>query len=66
MASIRAAYDRCRTRFSWATDDVMLCDNLRVCHGREPFTGARKVLVSMSDPADYSMFGVPTTPAAGR
>lgn len=66
MANIRQAYDTCRTRFSWETDDVMLVDNLRMCHGREPFTGARKVLVSMSDPADYSMFPVTATPASGR
>jgi hypothetical protein len=59
MTNIRDAYARCRTRFSWAVDDVMLVDNLRMCHGREPFTGARKVLVSMSDPADYSMFPLP-------
>jgi hypothetical protein len=61
MAEVRRAYEACKTRFSWQRDDVMLLDNLRMCHGREPFTGARKVLVSMSNPAGYDDF--PLLPA---
>lgn len=56
MAEIRRAYDVCRVRFPWRREDVMLLDNLRMCHGREPFTGHRKVLVSMTSPADYGQF----------
>jgi alpha-ketoglutarate-dependent taurine dioxygenase len=59
MAEVRAAYERCKVRFAWRRNDVMLLDNLRICHGRDPFIGARKVLVSMSDPSDFSMFSVP-------
>jgi len=31
----------------WAQGDLVLIDNVLVCHGRMPFTGKRKILVSM-------------------
>jgi len=33
----------------WYTGDLMLIDNIAVGHGRRSFTGARRVLVAMSD-----------------
>ncbi|MFJ8147811.1 TauD/TfdA family dioxygenase [Streptomyces sp. NPDC096094] len=33
----------------WRTGDVLLIDNVSLAHGRRPFTGARRVLVAMSD-----------------
>ncbi|MFJ6079768.1 TauD/TfdA family dioxygenase [Streptomyces sp. NPDC092369] len=33
----------------WAPGDLLLIDNVLVGHGRRPFTGARRVLVAMSD-----------------
>jgi hypothetical protein len=33
----------------WRLGDLMLIDNVLVGHGRRPFTGARRVLVAMSD-----------------
>jgi alpha-ketoglutarate-dependent taurine dioxygenase len=54
MESIRAAYDASAARFEWQVDDVLLLDNLHVAHGRDPFTGDRKVLVAMSDPLSFS------------
>jgi alpha-ketoglutarate-dependent taurine dioxygenase len=62
MDTIRAAYAQCKVSFSWEKDDVMLLDNLRICHGREPFTGPRRVLVSMADPATFSQFIATTAP----
>jgi alpha-ketoglutarate-dependent taurine dioxygenase len=58
FANIRDAYEKSTIRFPWQPNDVLLLDNLRVCHGRDPFTGARKVLVSMCSPANYSQFRV--------
>lgn len=58
MANIRSAYESCSVRFDWNADDIMLIDNLRVCHGREPFTGARKVLVAMTEAASFDEFPV--------
>lgn len=35
--------------FPWRAGDVLVVDNFLATHGREPFTGARRVLVAMSD-----------------
>jgi alpha-ketoglutarate-dependent taurine dioxygenase len=53
MDRVRAAYDASTVRFDWQVGDLAVLDNRRVCHGREPFTGARKVLVSMWNPGSY-------------
>lgn len=34
-------------RFEWQAGDVLVCDNFLVSHGRDPFTGPRKVLVAL-------------------
>ncbi len=44
---IRSIYKQEEVVFDWQEGDFMLLDNLRVAHGRKPFTGARTVLVSM-------------------
>ena len=50
LEQLHAAYDHERMRFPWQQYDVLLLDNMLVAHGREPFTGERKVLVGMVDP----------------
>ncbi|WP_444922428.1 amino acid adenylation domain-containing protein [Microbulbifer sp. CnH-101-G] len=35
--------------FNWKIGDLLLVDNLRITHGRMPFTGKRKILVAMSE-----------------
>lgn len=44
---IAAAYEQHSTAFTWRDGDVLLIDNLRVCHGRLPYTGSRKVIVAL-------------------
>jgi len=34
--------------FSWQRGDLLMVDNMLVCHGRRPFSGPRKILVSMT------------------
>jgi len=34
--------------FSWQRGDLLMVDNMLVCHGRRPFTPPRKILVSMT------------------
>lgn len=50
MGEIRNAYDSETVKFDWHRGDLLLVDNMLVAHGREPFTGARKVLVAMAEP----------------
>ncbi|GAB6041503.1 TauD/TfdA family dioxygenase [Endothiovibrio diazotrophicus] len=43
---VRDAFAACARQFDWRVGDVMLFDNMLSAHGRRPFTGSRKVLVS--------------------
>ncbi len=46
---INQAYEANTVREPWQAGDLMLVDNLRTAHGREPFEGPREVLVAMAD-----------------
>ena len=50
VALINTVYERHLVRESWQPGDVLLVDNIRTAHGREPYTGTRSVLVGMADP----------------
>lgn len=50
VAHLRAAYRGAITRFDYERDDVLIVDNMTAAHGREPFTGPRKVEVAMAEP----------------
>lgn len=49
VAAARDAFARRQQRFDWQLYDLLVIDNMRWSHGREAFTGDRRVLVSMSD-----------------
>ncbi|MEU6709043.1 TauD/TfdA family dioxygenase, partial [Streptomyces wuyuanensis] len=34
----------------WQPGDLMLVDNIRTAHSREPYDGPREILVGMADP----------------
>lgn len=47
LGKIRAAIAAEKRMFTWQEGDMLVCDNLLVSHGRQPFTGARRVLVAL-------------------
>ncbi|MEV5942884.1 TauD/TfdA family dioxygenase [Streptomyces sp. NPDC051994] len=47
---LRACYRAASTRFDWRADDVLVVDNMLTAHGREPFTGPRRIAVAMAEP----------------
>ncbi len=44
---VRAAADALATQFAWQHGDLLLVDNMKAAHGRNPYVGPREVLVSM-------------------
>ena len=52
-AAIAASY-QCTVDLEWQRGDVALLDNLRVMHGRRPFTGSRSILASLCSPISRS------------
>jgi alpha-ketoglutarate-dependent taurine dioxygenase len=52
VAHIRDAYAAETYVHRWASGDLLLLDNMLTAHGREPFTGERRVLVAMARPSN--------------
>jgi alpha-ketoglutarate-dependent taurine dioxygenase len=50
LEEMEDAYRQETVSFRWEQGDVLVLDNMLTSHGREPFAGPRKVLVSMADP----------------
>ncbi len=48
VAVIRDAYTSAQRSFRWEEGDVLLVDNMLAAHGRNPFSGPRKIAVAMS------------------
>jgi alpha-ketoglutarate-dependent taurine dioxygenase len=47
---LNEVYDANTAREPWQAGDLLLVDNVRTAHSREPFEGTREVLVAMADP----------------
>ncbi|GLZ42186.1 TauD/TfdA family dioxygenase [Actinokineospora sp. NBRC 105648] len=52
VAHLRACFRTASTRFDYQRDDLLVVDNMSVAHGREPFTGPRKIAVAMAEPSN--------------
>ncbi len=49
LRHIRETMFKQATVFPWRVGDVVMVDNVLVCHGRMPFSGQRKILLAMAD-----------------
>lgn len=53
LDEIRDAYKQETVTFPWNKGDVLMLDNMLVAHGREAFSGPRKILVAMAEATDH-------------
>src|SRR3954470_6615923 len=51
---LNAVYEANTAREPWQAGDLMLVDNVRTAHSREPFEGPREILVGLADPVRLS------------
>ncbi|MFJ2559312.1 MULTISPECIES: amino acid adenylation domain-containing protein [unclassified Streptomyces] len=49
VEAVNAVYDRFTVGEPWRRGDVLVVDNLRMAHSREPFEGEREIVVVMGD-----------------
>ncbi|GAB7045387.1 TauD/TfdA family dioxygenase [Catenuloplanes indicus] len=49
MDHLRSCYRAATVRFDWQLDDLLVVDNMTAAHGREPFTGPRRIAVAMAE-----------------
>ncbi len=47
---LHRAYEQVTVRAQWQAGDLLLVDNVRMAHGREPYQGHREILVAMGSP----------------
>ena len=49
ISHIMQAYSANAVRQPWQSGDLLVVDNIRTAHGRDPYTGPREVLAAMAD-----------------
>ena len=49
MDHLRLCYRAASSRFDYCRGDVLVIDNMLTAHGREPFTGPRRIAVAMAE-----------------
>ena len=49
LAELDAVYEQAKVQFPWQEQDMLMLDNMLVAHGRNPFVGSRKIVVTMGE-----------------
>jgi len=49
MDHVGEVYEKHAVRFQWQEGDMITLDNMLTAHGRDPFTGPRKIVVALGD-----------------
>ncbi|HKY05738.1 MAG TPA: TauD/TfdA family dioxygenase, partial [Blastocatellia bacterium] len=62
LDALRAAYLKEKVVFRWQKNDLLVLDNMLAAHGREPYSGNRKVLVAMAQPVHFTDPGIAFNP----
>jgi alpha-ketoglutarate-dependent taurine dioxygenase len=55
---LQEAYLAAQLRFDWKRGDILVIDNMLTAHGREPYTGARRVAVAMAEASNQPVGAV--------
>ena len=58
ISHINQVYEREAVNFPWRNGDILMLDNMLIAHGRNPFTGHRKVVVGMAEPFSNENFAL--------
>lgn len=54
VQTINGVYDACTVGEPWQAGDLLLVDNVRTAHSREPYIGPREVLAALAEPVRLS------------
>ena len=54
MREILSCYQQIESVFDWENGDVLVVDNVAMAHGRNPYTGSRRLLVSMGEEHSFA------------
>ncbi|MGX1914110.1 amino acid adenylation domain-containing protein [Streptomyces phaeochromogenes] len=61
VESVNAVYDRFTVGEPWQNGDVLVVDNIRMAHAREPYEGPRDIAVVLGDPVELPGHVMPVT-----
>jgi alpha-ketoglutarate-dependent taurine dioxygenase len=54
MQELSSAYVSESVTFEWMAGEVLMFDNMLVAHGRQAFTGARRVVTGLADLCEWT------------
>jgi alpha-ketoglutarate-dependent taurine dioxygenase len=58
MHELRSAYEAESVSLEWKAQDVLMLDNMLVAHGRQPFSGQRRVVTGLADLCEWRAVSV--------